>query len=117
MTSRDINPDEVAANNLELQQDKEYCEALKKDLIKCCRNLVKVIRVSGHQHKELRDVILEGNLTNTFGKGRVIRAVRLLCDVDTRWSLMFMMVNRFFELYLVCFLPGGMNWHLLTHIA
>lgn len=46
-------------------------------------------------------MILEGNKDGSWGK--VLRPVQLLCDVETHWSSMFLMIGRVIELYPVRF--------------
>ncbi|KAF5375571.1 hypothetical protein D9615_009215 [Tricholomella constricta] len=61
--------------------DLEYLDALQSD-----------------RREDLKDTIETGNLTGIFS-AKGIRVVALLRDVDTRWSSMFLMIDRVLELY------------------
>ncbi|KAF5378856.1 hypothetical protein D9615_006941 [Tricholomella constricta] len=78
--------------------DLEYLDALQSDVVAAARKLVSACRSSGQRREDLKDTIETGNLTGIFS-AKGIRVVALLRDVDTRWSSMFLMIDRVLELY------------------
>ncbi len=97
-----IDSDSAAASNLFLQNDPEYLAALQNDPIKRAQELVNVCRVSGQRREELMEIIKEGNKTGAFPKP--VPEVQLLRNVDTRWSSIYLMIDRLLELYPVCYI-------------
>ena len=83
------------------EDDEEYIEMLKTDVIAAARHLVTTCRASGQRREGFRQTIEEGNKNGTFG-GRGLRVVTLLRDMDVRWSSTYLMVDRVLELYPVC---------------
>ncbi|KAH8073394.1 ribonuclease H-like domain-containing protein, partial [Cristinia sonorae] len=79
--------------------DPLYAAALKRDPISLTRKLVKVLRSSWGRRQGLRDTIADGNRRQFFRDGKEIKHQELLRDVDTRWSSLFLMINRLIELY------------------
>jgi len=91
----------------------EYLAALKQDLISCARKLVNACRASGQRRSELHKIVLEMKLEahqsdsqNTDQNPPIFRAEVLLHDVDTRWSSIYLMIDRLIELYLVHEFPS-----------
>ena len=91
----------------------EYLAALKQDLISCARKLVNACRASGQRRSELHKIVLEMKLEahqsdsqNTDQNPPIFRAVVLLRDVDTRWSSIYLMIDRLIELYPVREFPS-----------
>ncbi|KAF5387624.1 hypothetical protein D9615_000715 [Tricholomella constricta] len=78
--------------------DFDYLDALKSDVVATARKLVSACRSSGQRREELKDSIVSGNLGGIFGDNG-LRVVALLRDVDTRWSSIFLMIDRVLELY------------------
>ena len=87
-----------APNNAALQAAPEYAPALRNDPVKLARQLVTACRASGGRRAELREVIKEGNHIHAFGD-KPLPELQLLCDVDTRWSSTFLMINRVLTLH------------------
>lgn len=79
--------------------DVEYEIVLDGDPVAKCRCLVTVCRASGQCREDLQATIKEGNISKSFPNGRQIRTVQLLRDVDTRWSSIYLMIDRVLELY------------------
>ncbi|KAF5358776.1 hypothetical protein D9758_008518 [Tetrapyrgos nigripes] len=89
----------------------EYLAALEKDVISCVRKLVNACRASGKRRDGLRQILIDKlreaeaafqaanpHLQGT-GASSDTRVVVLLRDVDTRWSSIYLMVDRLLELY------------------
>ncbi|KAI0753326.1 hypothetical protein C8Q80DRAFT_1217510 [Daedaleopsis nitida] len=114
-----VNPDAAAETNTDLQSDPVYADALMHDPVKLTRQLINSCRASGLRRTELNRIILEGNDTQRFSNP--LRPVRLLRDVDTRWSSTYLMIDRFLELYpalqILLSRPHNANLkhHLLTN--
>ncbi|THH14369.1 hypothetical protein EUX98_g9621 [Antrodiella citrinella] len=89
----------TAASNSALQDDLEYAEALLRDPIVRARKLVTKCRSSYGRRYGLREIIQEGNKNKSFQGGRKIETFELLRDVDTRWSSLFFMIDRFLNMY------------------
>lgn len=89
----------TAGANPALQRDPAYAAALLHDPISIARKLVKSLRSSFGRRQGLRDAIAEGNASGTFTDRRKITHAELLRDVDTRWSSMYFMIDRFIEVY------------------
>jgi hypothetical protein len=81
--------------------DEEYIESLKTDVIAAARHLVTACRASGQRREGFRQTIEEGNKNRSFGE-KGLRVVTLLRDMDIRWSFTYLMVDRVLELYPVC---------------
>ncbi|KAJ8456137.1 hypothetical protein ONZ45_g18814 [Pleurotus djamor] len=75
----------------------DYQRALKTDLIGRVRKLVNAIRASGQRRQGLKEVIDAGNLSHAFSEE--IKALNLIRDVDTRWSAIYLMIERFLYLH------------------
>ncbi|KAF8058973.1 hypothetical protein FPV67DRAFT_1391539, partial [Lyophyllum atratum] len=80
------------------EEDVEYLEALQSDVVAAARKLVNTCRSSGQRREDLADTIKTGNLAGIFGSDGM-RVVALLRDVDTRWSSIFLMIDRVLEMY------------------
>ncbi|KAJ4496040.1 hypothetical protein C8J55DRAFT_413443 [Lentinula edodes] len=110
ITANELSTPDISNN---LASTSEYREALGKDLISTVRQLVNTCRASGNRRDDFRDIVINmqselqaqkamrsGNLSENLEKDDVLeRVVVLLRDVDTRWSSIFFMVDRFLELY------------------
>lgn len=83
--------------NARLMQDTVYCLALQEDPIAQARNMVRAAKASGRRREEFQDTIREGNQAKRFGDVSLPESV-LLLDVDTRWSSIYVMVDRVLEL-------------------
>lgn len=93
-----FDPEQYAiARNERLARDEIYCLALQADPIAQARNTVHASKASGRRREEFQDTIREGNKNKTFGEDSLPEAV-LLLDVDTRWSSIYVMVDRVLEL-------------------
>ena len=85
-----------------------YNRALEADPIVRCRKLVASCRASGQRREDLQATITDANKAGLFGRddeGTSIElpSLQLLRDVDTRWSSIFLMVERVLDLYPVSF--------------
>ena len=85
-----------------------YNQAIEADPIVWCRKLVANCQASGQCHENLQATITDANGAGLFGrddKGVDIKlpSLQLLCDIDTRWSSIFLMVERVLDLYPVSF--------------
>ncbi|KDQ12925.1 hypothetical protein BOTBODRAFT_112281, partial [Botryobasidium botryosum FD-172 SS1] len=67
---------------------------LMSNLIVRVRSLVTACRASGQRRANFRQTIIEGNNNGLFA----LDVLQLLRDVDTRWSSLFLMVDRVLEL-------------------
>ncbi|THV02521.1 hypothetical protein K435DRAFT_653309 [Dendrothele bispora CBS 962.96] len=88
-------------------------EALESDLVATARKLVTFCRASGGRRDDFRDVVIEmkeellrkkqetGELEAGLNEVHYLidRVVVLLRDVETRWSSIFLMIDRLLELY------------------
>ena len=79
--------------------EKAYNNALANDPVVRCRSLVAACRASGQCREDFMATIEEANSTSAFPDGQPIRCIQLLRDVDTRWSSIFLMIDRVLELY------------------
>ncbi|KII88822.1 hypothetical protein PLICRDRAFT_110575, partial [Plicaturopsis crispa FD-325 SS-3] len=89
-----------------LQDDLEYLEALQKDVVCKTRGVVTTMCVSSHRREGLSETIKQGNKDAAWGQDAKtedeplqLRDVKLLQDVDTRWSSIFLMIDRYLELH------------------
>ncbi|KAJ3818437.1 hypothetical protein F5880DRAFT_1491391, partial [Lentinula raphanica] len=86
----------------------EYHNSLEKGLIACARKLVNTCRASGRRREALQDAIDSIRRATTAAneesseQAPLMRQLVLLRDVDTRWSSIFLMIDRMLELYPVC---------------
>ena len=78
-------------------EDTVYRLALQDDPIAQARNTVRAAKASGRRREEFQDTIQEGNKAKRFGSDPLPESV-LLLDVDTRWSSIYVMVDRVLEL-------------------
>jgi len=84
---------------------------IKRDPLKCARKLVKFLHSSDQRKDALRDRITIGNESNWFirqddkGKCIVLKVpqLELLKDMKMRWDLVYLMLERFWQLRLVGF--------------
>ena len=105
----------ITANSA-LQDNTAYFSALQKDPVVRCRTLVRVCRASWQRRKDLRQAIALTIAAKQSGSSSQAEPLappasdpkpkELLRDVDTRWSALFMMIDRALELYEVCTLPS-----------
>lgn len=96
----DLNP----SSNPELIADMAYANALEGDVIAAARTLVAKCRASGQRRERFSKIIAEGNKADNWPKSQDGVSVRiddlqLLRDVDTRWSSVFLMIDRLLYLY------------------
>ena len=87
----------TATRNARLARDTIYRTALQADPIAQARDTVRVSKASGRRREEFQDTIREGNRDKIFGEEPLPEAV-LLLDVDTRWSSIYVMVDRVLEM-------------------
>lgn len=87
------------SNNGTASIDPEYNEALQRDPVRRCRNIVNALRKSDIRRKGLAETIEEGNNSPGGWNGEKLRVLQLLRDVETRWSSTFLMIDRVLELY------------------
>jgi hypothetical protein len=88
------------ASEIISQYSNEYCKSLTGDVVSKVRCFVTTCRASGQRCEEFIAIIREGNKAGGFGDPLVkLRVVGLLKDVDTHWSSIFKMIDRFLELY------------------
>lgn len=86
--------------NIELTVDSEYMDTFKGDIVGKIRRFVTAVHASGQRRAQFRAILIAGNKAGGWGPERKrIRIVGLLKDVDTRWSLVFLMLERFLETY------------------
>ena len=99
-----------AESNPVLQDNLAYLSALQKDPVVRCRTLVRVCRASWQRRKDLRQAIalvIAAKRSGSFSQAESDvsedvsdpKPKELLRDVDTRWSALFMMIDRALELY------------------
>ena len=92
----------------EFSSDWLYNAALEADPIAHCRKLVSNCCASGQRREDLQATITDANKARLFGKddkGISIQlpSLQLLRDVDTRWSSIYLMLERVLDLYPVRF--------------
>ena len=76
-----------------------------KSLLGRAREVVRHARASGARRDSLVEVIKSGNLKGWFmvnGKHTTVENKQLLRDVRTRWSSTYQMLERIYEMRLVC---------------
>jgi hypothetical protein len=82
-----------------------YAAALATDPIAKCRKMVSSCHASGQRCEDFELTISEGNESGVFcdrtGTTVVVPSLELLRDVDTRWSSIFLMIDRVLDLALV----------------
>ncbi|TEB20236.1 hypothetical protein FA13DRAFT_1645125, partial [Coprinellus micaceus] len=88
-----------------------YLAALESDLIARVRKLVAACRVSSQRRQDLQRIIAEGNDKCSWRGKKVhrylgedancptLRLLQLLRDRETRWSSVYLMIDRFLYLY------------------
>jgi len=89
----------------------QWFSEIKCDPLKCAWKLVKFLHFSDQRKDALRDCITIGNKSNWFirqddkGKCIVLKVpqLELLKDVKTRWNLVYLMLEHFWQLRLVGF--------------
>ncbi|THH15527.1 hypothetical protein EUX98_g9453 [Antrodiella citrinella] len=96
----DPNSDELSRiASAALLADPDYYNALMNDPVAICRKLVSSCRASRQRHDDLQEVVRKGNTEKTFEDGIQLPCLELLRDMEVRWSSMFLMINRFIEMY------------------
>ncbi|KAL1743648.1 hypothetical protein HDZ31DRAFT_40458 [Schizophyllum fasciatum] len=92
----------------ELLADAPYYRALEEDVIGGLRRIANWIRVSEGRRKDLKAIIHDGNAAGRWltpaREPETIPPLAVLRDVDTRWSSIFLMVDRVLVLYRVSLL-------------
>ncbi|KAL1760660.1 hypothetical protein FB107DRAFT_202611, partial [Schizophyllum commune] len=87
----------------ELLNDNSYYYALELDLVGCLRRIAVWIRVSSQRRIDLKAIIKDGNAKgrwlNAEKIAELIPVLNVLRDVDTRWSAVFLMIDRVMVLY------------------
>ncbi|KAF9239468.1 hypothetical protein BU15DRAFT_17896, partial [Melanogaster broomeanus] len=81
-----------------LLENLDYLDALRGDVVSAARQVVTACRASGQHREDLSRVIKEGYELGDWTK-EDLGDVTLLRDVVTRWSSIFLMVDRLLELY------------------
>ena len=83
-----------------------YQEALERDPVSLCRNIINILRVSGQRRDQFEEYILEGNKAGYWdaedendvptgtGAKVEINVLQLLRDVKTRWDSVYYMIRR-----------------------
>ena len=82
-------------NNMLAVHGTTFSEALAHDPIVCGHTIVQVCHTSGQCCEHLRQLIIDGNAKDTFGPPDTpmqVPDVALLCDVDTRWDSVYLMI-------------------------
>ncbi|KAJ3838246.1 ribonuclease H-like domain-containing protein [Lentinula raphanica] len=91
--------------DLEIPFDSEGNRIRYVGLIACARKLVNTCRASGRRREALQDAIDSIRRATTAAneesseQAPLMRQLVLLRDVDTRWSSIFLMIDRMLELY------------------
>ncbi|KIK73448.1 hypothetical protein PAXRUDRAFT_178382 [Paxillus rubicundulus Ve08.2h10] len=76
----------------------EYIRVLQSDIVSLARQLVTACRASGQRREELSSLIRDGQDKGDWKK-EDLHDVTLLRDVVTRWSSIYLMIDRLLELY------------------
>ncbi|KDQ21135.1 hypothetical protein BOTBODRAFT_49837 [Botryobasidium botryosum FD-172 SS1] len=81
-----------------------YAKILEENIIAKARAVVTACRTSGQRRADFRATIEDGNKHGTFKD--TLRLLQLLRDVNTRWSSLYLMIERLLYLYpaVGCFL-------------
>ncbi|KAJ7679980.1 hypothetical protein B0H17DRAFT_943665, partial [Mycena rosella] len=96
-----------------LAADPEYWQVLQNDVVGLARSIVTACRASGQRRADFEETIEKGNENGGWGEPpELLRVVGLLKDVDTRWSSIFLMIDRVLELYQVIVLRLGVEFEL-----
>jgi hypothetical protein len=82
----------------------EYVEAMRGNPLKRARAVVTTIHGSHSRRTLFNKIIAEGNRLGKFVPE--LPEVELLCDVKTRWDLVYVMINRLLKLHPVRFHPS-----------
>ena len=81
-------------------EDIQYIEALRSDLIQKVRSFVGEARSSGLRREAFSEAIAAANQSLLFGPDVQLPGdTQLLRDVDTRWSSQFLMIDRYIEVF------------------
>ncbi|OBZ74707.1 hypothetical protein A0H81_05703 [Grifola frondosa] len=89
----------LEAHHAAFEADPEYSTALRNDVVASARSLIRACRASGTRREDFDKTIAAGNREKAFGENVILPDLQLLRDVDTRWSSMFVMIDRVLELY------------------
>lgn len=79
-----------------------WAKALAEDPVARCRKLVANCRASGQRREDFTATIIDGNTGGVFrnagGDIIVLPCLQLLRDVDTRWSSIYLMIQRVLDM-------------------
>jgi hypothetical protein len=103
----DSPPPRLAADQVR-QYPEIWQEILQGDVIGKNRSLVNTCRRSPQRRESLRDWITSGKASGKWD----IKPLQLLCDVDTRWSSVFFMIDRYLHLHKV---SSSFGYNCLTN--
>ena len=86
-----------------------YNQALEADPIVWCQKLIANCQASSQCRENLQATISDANGAGLFGRDDEgadieLQSLQLLCDIDTQWSSIFLMVERVLDLYPISFL-------------
>ncbi|THU82979.1 hypothetical protein K435DRAFT_932053 [Dendrothele bispora CBS 962.96] len=81
-----------AAEALLNPENTAYFECLESDVVSAARKIVNTIRASDQRRETFQQIIKE--LNQTRENANKIPGLQLLRDVDTRWSSIFLMIDR-----------------------
>lgn len=96
--------DALRAEGSLTSQDEAYLEALRKNILNRCRDIVTTCRASSQRLDDFEDSISDANKSSLWGQDAfgdpitVSPARQLLRDMVIRWSSKFLMVDRVLEL-------------------
>jgi hypothetical protein len=97
ITNISLSTDSAACHEVSSTRGRNFIEALGRDPIACRRAVVRACRASGQRREHLSQLIIEGNIKNTFGPSDdpvEVPNLALLRDVDTRWDSVYLMIRR-----------------------
>ena len=95
ITDISLSKDSAACHEVPSTRGHTFVEALGRNPIACSRTVVRACRSSGQCREHLSQLIIEGNIKNTFGpsdKPVEVPNLALLRDVDTRWDSVYLMI-------------------------
>lgn len=112
-----LKPEDIQEKMTKRERELQaYAAALKRDLLAVIRSIVAACRASGQRRQELQSIIQQGNASGTFNEHmfwrdkegellKLIPELQLLRDCETRWSSIFLMIERLLILYPVSSQP------------
>src|SRR6266481_1734617 len=95
ITDISLSKDGAVCHEVPSTQGHTFVEVLGHNPIACGHAVVRACHSSGQCREHLSQLIIEGNIKQTFGPSDEpveVPNLALLCDVDTRWDSVYLMI-------------------------